>query len=311
MDIEAARLLDKDISNIRKEFNVEVTDIVQNKWKNQSWDNTYADFVQRIELLVTKHGGSEAMSNVILAKIMSPKMDITRLVSHKGRLYPKPEHKRMDSFVLLGMKYWQQRYTKADPIGGHYLYMEKVNKLATLYNKTQKKLNGNMLDKNGDPIQFQDYYMEPLHYNGMKKDALLQAFKPDYQASLKAGYAPTKSRLDAYQQLHHAFGSGMMRDIIRDDSIFTLPHAAIVTIDGHSSRISLDGVAGFQSAFNKGIRSVLISSDNATYMNTDSGNLNTDSSHKDSINLGRDINKPSNRVQKAEEDYIAEWKNCL
>ena len=311
MDITVANRLDADIKQLRSDFNKQITDMSEKRWKNESWDNVYMDYVERISNLVESHGGSEGLSNIILSRIMTPNMDITKLVSHKGKLYAKPEYKRMDSFLMLGMKYWQARYEAVDPLGGRALYMQQLTKLANIHHKSLKRLYGQYVDTNGENFTRQDFYMEPLHYNGMKKDLLLQAFKPDYQYSLKAGYTPNRSRLDMYQQLHKAFGTGMMRDIIRDDSIFTLPHSTIVTIDGHSSRISLDGVAGFQTVFNQGIRSLAVSKDGETYLNTPEGNLNTDGSHRsDGIDIGH--RKPGkNKVLEAEEQYMQDWMNCM
>jgi len=300
--------LDKQVELIRDEFNKAVDTIVKSK-EGHTWDNLYNHTVDRIAKVIDMNASGKerfAVEQIFMAKIMSPRADITKLISYKGNLYPAPQSKRMDTFVKLGLSYYAKQY-KNEPL----ILNEIYSRLIRFHKQADYKLRG--LEAEGlpeGPLARQEFYLEPLTYNGMKKDMLLEVFRGDFQASL-AGQTDFKhSRLNAYEQLHKAFGSGLIRDIMTDGTLFTLPDRAVIEAGAHTRDISFGGVAEFQKAMDQGMRSVKFDKDGETYISTDGGVLRVTDSAKIE-NIGNTNKKPKNVVQDKEQKRIDELLECF
>ena len=56
------------------------------------------------------------------------------------------------------------------------------------------------------------------------------------------------SRLDEYQKLHAAFGSGLIRDIINNERMLNIPHAAVTAYSKYGKDWALNGFGGLTKA---------------------------------------------------------------
>ena len=60
----------------------------------------------------------------------------------------------------------------------------------------------------------------------------------------KVIYGKRYARLDEYEKLHLAFGSGLVRDIITNTNMLALPHDAVTAMSKYGYHYGLDGYMG-------------------------------------------------------------------
>ena len=255
----------KDVSALRKDFAK-----AWQQWRRQdgTWVNEnhiYSHFLERIDNIHNAHGADNIqMRNLIVARIASPNSNMTKFGTYRGELFPMPEYKGMHKFVNLALRYNQSRNTPE-------VAMMMSRYMSDAYSKAELRLRGKdtgIYDTSetryaSDKAVEGTFWFNPFEYStGHARDMFLHAMAGN--ASILKG--KNFSRLDEYQKLHAAFGSGMIRDIINNERMLNIPHAAVTKYSQYGKDYAVNSYGGVQKAFDndasmfistKGERSVL------------------------------------------------------
>ena len=240
--------MNADIALLRKDF----ADAWRNRNSNEGrWvkDNyIYNEFLERIDKIADNYtGGHPQMRNVMLARLMTPNVDITKFGTFRGMIFPMPEHRRYHKFVNLGLRWNKTRNPKdiaqgiTDRIAGAYstAVIRFSGSDTSLYNGEFRPLNENDIAST--------FYLDPFEYSkGHSRDMFLGAVT----THAKILYGKDFARLDEYEKLHLAFGTGLIRDIINNESMLNIPHSAVTAMSKYGHHYSLDGyMGGLQKAY--------------------------------------------------------------
>ena len=196
--------------------------------------------ILRKKILVNGQGNPQ-LRYVMIARLMSPDVSLAEFGSFRGRLFPMPKYAGMDKFINLGLRYNRTRNSKAAA--------ENISKqLSDAYSKSLLRLYGHDtsvydIDANYKrKHQIEDsFYLDPFEYSkGHSRDMFLGAVA----GNAKVIYGKRYARLDEYEKLHLAFGSGLVRDIITNTNMLALPHDAVTAMSKYGYHYGLDGYMG-------------------------------------------------------------------
>ena len=185
--------------------------------------------------------GDLSLNNVYLAKVMTPRIEPYKLITFKGKVFPKPETKRQEKFVTLGLRV-NNRMFKDSPemqklfikeLGKHY---SNANQLL----RTGEQARNNNADFIPGDTGYVDIFSPAM---GHQKSKLVQIFNPEY-----AGV----SRLSTYELLVKHFKYGTVQELLpklRDTS----PDGVVgglydVTGLGDFRRMSINGIKDFENS---------------------------------------------------------------
>ena len=189
--------------------------------------------------------------NIYLAKIMTPKVDFSKVVKFRGNYFPSPESKRIEKYITLGLRYNQQFYKGA--MANNFLKM-----MTKSYEQSYKFLMGDNtafdidmampeLSRVGNESSF---YFDPFSYAVKHgRSDFLSAMNP-------AGIE--YSRLSGYQQMHKLFGTGLIRDNVNLHIMNSIPVGAVGNVGRHSRSVSLGGLKNLQEAMDMENRAFII-----------------------------------------------------
>jgi len=255
----------KDVSALRKDFAK-----AWQQWRRQdgTWVNEnhiYSHFLERIDNIDRFHANENIqMRNLIVARIAAPNSNMTKFGTYRGELFPMPEYKGMHKFVNLALRYNQTRNTPE-------VAMMMSRYMSDAYSKAELRLRGKdtgIYDTSetryaSDKAVEGTFWFNPFEFStGHARDMFLHAMAGN--ASILKG--KNFSRLDEYQKLHAAFGSGMIRDIINNERMLNIPHAAVTKYSQYGKDYAVNSYGGVQKAFDndatmfistKGERSVI------------------------------------------------------
>ena len=138
--------------------------------------------------------------NIYLAKIMTPSVDMTSVVSYRGRWFPTPESKRIDKFIALAFRFNAQNV-------GKEMQSEFMKQVGKSYELSERLLNGEQGIKLGEQtVDKNSFYLDPFTYTANhSRSELLNVLNP---ATIEY------SRLSQFQQMHKLFGTGFLRDTV-------------------------------------------------------------------------------------------------
>ena len=237
------RDLMKDISDLKRNFAKAWDDFKKKdtgQWVNEN--HIYTHFLQQLDGIFMVNGqGNPQLRNVMIARLMSPDVSLAEFGSFRGRLFPMPKYAGMDKFINLGLRYNRTRNSKAAA--------ENISKqLSDAYSKSLLRLYGHDtsvydIDANYKrKHQIEDsFYLDPFEYSkGHSRDMFLGAVA----GNAKVIYGKRYARLDEYEKLHLAFGSGLVRDIITNTNMLALPHDAVTAMSKYGYHYGLDGYMG-------------------------------------------------------------------
>ena len=178
--------------------------------------------------------------NIYVAKIMTPRVDFTRVIKYKDLYFPSPESKRIEKFIKLGLRYNSQFF-------GNQMQIDFLKGMSKSYENNLKYLT------TGHPSSFESnsilgerlkqsneggFYFDPFTYaaNHNKID-LINALNPN---------AAEYSRLSGYHQMHKLFGTGLIRDTVNIHVMNSIPVGMIGNVGANSRAISLNGLSELQ-----------------------------------------------------------------
>tara|TARA_B100000315_G_scaffold245228_1_gene270871 strand:- start:6547 stop:15474 length:8928 start_codon:yes stop_codon:yes gene_type:complete len=222
----------------------------EGRWVNE--DMIYSEFLERIDIIAENYtGGSPQMRNVMLARLMTPNVDITGFGTFRGMIFPLPEHRRYHKFVNLGLRWNKTRNPK--DIAQHV-----TNTVASAYSKALLRFSGSdtsLYNGKFRPISENDlagtFYLDPFEYSkGHSRDMFLGAVT----THAKILYGKDFARLDEYEKLHLAFGTGLIRDIINNEQQLNISHSAVTAMSKYGGyHYPLNGyMGGVQKAHDMG-----------------------------------------------------------
>ena len=239
-----------EISNLKKDFSQAWAKLQRKDGDYINPNHVYEHFLQRIDNIKTDYAqGSLQMQNVMLARLMTPEVSLTKFTSFRGNLFPSPKYKNFSTFVNLGLRWNKTRNPKdiAENITGL---------ISNAYSKAHVRLVGgdtSVYDGNLRPLSQSDitgsFYLSPLEYSqGHSRAKFLGAMAGNAQILKGKDW----SRLDEYEQLHNIFGSGLLRDIINNEKMLQLPHNAVTAYSRHGRDYGLDGFPALQNSIEMG-----------------------------------------------------------
>ncbi len=201
-------------------------------WVNE--DHIYQHFMHLIKR-ETDFMGTHQERNIFLAKIMTPTVDMTTLVEYRGKFFPKPQEKRIDKFVNLGLRYV---YLHTPNIVQNAF----VKGMGKSYDIAHLRLAGETVGgrKNVADVE-SDFYFDPFTFTeSHSKAQFLFALNPK---------ANEYSRLDKYDKFNKLFGTGMIRDHISQFRFLELPHDVLGRVGMYSKQSSLGTMDDLHRAF--------------------------------------------------------------
>ena len=188
-----------------RESNFENGD-VQIRWINEG--HIYQYFLKRMQ---EESHVFETMQerNIYLAKIMTPSVDMTSVVSYRGRWFPTPESKRIDKFIALAFRFNAQNV-------GKEMQSEFMKQVGKSYELSERLLNGEQGIKLGEQtVDKNSFYLDPFTYTANhSRSELLNVLNP---ATIEY------SRLSQFQQMHKLFGTGFLRDTVAENVMASIP----------------------------------------------------------------------------------------
>jgi|14BtaG_2_1085337.scaffolds.fasta_scaffold00124_14 hypothetical protein len=193
--------------------------------------------------------------NIYIAKIMTPKVDFTRVIKYKDLYFPTPESKRIEKYIKLGLRYNSQFF-------GNQMQLNFLKGMSKSYEMSLQYLttgHPNSFESNsilGERLKQSNeggFYFDPFTYaaNHGKID-LINALNPN---------ATEYSRLSGYHQMHKLFGTGLIKDTVNMHVMNAIPVGMIGNVGRHSRAISLNGQSDLQK-MNEIDNSVFIMSGN-------------------------------------------------
>jgi hypothetical protein len=188
---------------------------------------------------------SPQMRNWAISRIMTPELDMTKLIEYNGQFYPAPKTKGMSKFINLGLSYVLKSESYTDAVSNSF-----IRGIGDAYSRTYKKMHNGTdslrrLDAEGVDVE-STFYFEPFEYSkGHGQRELIGALSP---GALRAGMGRNGSQLDMYQKLQQTWGSGMIRDIANNTELTQMPIALVAG----SRAYALGGIRDLHVALEQG-----------------------------------------------------------
>ena len=245
-------------------------------WVNA--DHIYQHFLSLMQRKMETYASVQER-NIFLAKIMTPTVDMSKLVEYRGKFFPKPVEKRIDKYVNLGLRY-------------NVLYQPQL--MANRFAKDIGKAYGNAhLTLVGERVPGArnnreidgDFYFDPFtHTEAHSKSQLLFALNPK---------AAEYSRLSQFEKYQKLFGTGMIRDHMNQYKFTELPHDVMSRVGLYGRNTSLGTMNDLQKSFDEqGVVYLMTEGQNSVFdFNQNLNNMNPYGS-------GSKPSKPSDYVKR-------------
>ena len=245
-------------TELSRDFETEIKELKD--FYNKSWkdyfnlnnkevfhpDQIKQNMYEKIDKIIDRY--NDVLPEFILTKIMTPRVDFTKIVKYQDKYFPKPIDTNTESFINLvtGYALQSQRFNKQ--FTGDF-----VKDYVGAYNQVYLKLHGINSKYSSDALPLEittgEVYQFPhLLPTGHTKDAfsLFQSFNP--QETL-TGRLSNVSRLDSYQTFLDVFGTATVKDVLSGGNLapsYSITKNRIEAIDGmHTFENSLKNEALF------------------------------------------------------------------
>ena len=209
-------------------------------------DQIKQNMYEKIDTIINRY--NDVPPEFILTKIMTPRVDFTKIVKYQDKYFPKPIDTNTESFINLVTGYALQSPRFSKQFTGDF-----VRDYAGAYNQVYLKLHGvnSKFSSDGIPLEIttgEVYQFPHLLPTGHTRDAfsLFQTFNP--QETL-TGRLSSSSRLDSYQTFLDVFGTATVKDVLSGGNLapsYSITKNRIEAIDGmHTFQNSLKNEALF------------------------------------------------------------------
>ena len=245
-------------TELSRDFETEIRELKD--FYNKSWkdyfdlnnkevfhpDQIKQNMYEKIDRVLDRY--NDVAPEFILTKIMTPRVDFTKIVKYQDKYFPKPIDTNTESFINLVTGYALQSQRFSKQFTGDF-----VRDYVGAYNQVYLKLHGINSKYSSDALPLEittgEVYQFPhLLPTGHTRDAfsLFQSFNP--QETL-TGKLSSASRLDSYQTFLDVFGTATVKDVLSGGNLapsYSITKNRIEAIDGmHTFQNSLKNEALF------------------------------------------------------------------
>tara|TARA_Y100001937_G_scaffold89224_1_gene120623 strand:- start:3285 stop:11606 length:8322 start_codon:yes stop_codon:yes gene_type:complete len=245
-------------TELSRDFETEIKDLKD--FYNKSWkdyfnlnnkevfhpDQIKQNMFEKIDRILDRY--NDVAPEFILTKIMTPRVDFTKIVKYQDKYFPKPIDTNTESFINLVTGYALQSPRFSKQFTGDF-----VRDYSGAYNQVYLKLHGinSKFSSDGLPLEIttgEVYQFPHLLPTGHTRDAfsLFQSFNPEETLT---GRLSSASRLDSYQTFLDVFGTATVKDVLSGGNLapsYSITKNRIEAIDGmHTFQNSLKNEALF------------------------------------------------------------------